>query len=52
MHEKQRPGPPRLPAEQRTKPRSIRTNDARWEKLKRLGTKWLWRAIDEAKEPT
>jgi hypothetical protein len=27
-------------------------NDARWEKLKRLGMEWLARQIDKAKEPT
>jgi len=38
-----------LPPEDATKPRSIRLNDARWEKLKRLGSDWLTRAIDRAK---
>lgn len=39
------------PAEEATKPRSVRLNDARWEKLKRLGAEWLARQIDKAKEP-
>lgn len=48
-----RPGAGRkpLPPDQATKPRSIRLNDARWEKLKRLGTAWLEARIDKAKEP-
>jgi hypothetical protein len=40
-----------LPAEEVTKPRSVRLNDARWEKLKRLGMEWLAKQIDKAKEP-
>lgn len=40
-----------LPAEEATKPRSVRLNDVRWEKLKRLGAEWLARQIDKAKEP-
>ena len=40
-----------LPPEEATKPRSVRLNDARWDKLKRLGTDWLARQIDRAKEP-
>jgi hypothetical protein len=39
------------PPEEQTKPRSIRLNDERWEKLKRLGSEWLAKAIDKAKEP-
>jgi uncharacterized protein (DUF4415 family) len=50
--QKRPPGRPPLPPEEHTKPRSVRLNDARWEKLKRLGTGWLERAIDRAKEPT
>lgn len=50
------PRPPGRPAtlapEERTAPRTIRLNDARWAKLKRLGTAWLTKAIDRAKEPT
>ncbi len=41
---------PNAPEDQ-TKPRSVRLNDARWEKLKRLGSDWLAKAIDKAKEP-
>jgi hypothetical protein len=41
---------PRLAPEDATKPRSVRLNDARWEKLKRLGTDWLARQIDRARE--
>lgn len=44
-------GRPELPDDERTKTRSVRLNDARWEKLKRLGTDWLAKAIDRAKEP-
>lgn len=40
-----------LPPEEATKPRSVRLTDARWEKLKRLKSEWLNRAIDKAKEP-
>ena len=40
-----------LPPDEATKPRSVRLNDARWDKLKRLGTDWLARQIDRAKEP-
>lgn len=36
------------PPEEQRKPRSVRLNDARWEKLKSLGADWLERAIDEA----
>lgn len=43
-------GRPELPDDVRAKTRSIRLNDARWEKLKRLGMGWLARAIDRAKE--
>lgn len=38
-----------LPPEQQTKPRSVRLNDARWERLKQLGTGWLERQIDLAR---
>lgn len=41
----------RLAPEDATKPRSVRLTDARWEKLKRLGSDWLAGAIDRAKEP-
>lgn len=40
-----------LPPEEQTKPRSVRLTDARWEKLKRLKSEWLNKAIDKAKEP-
>lgn len=39
-----------LPPAERTKPRSVRLDEARWSKLKRLGTDWLERAIDRARE--
>jgi hypothetical protein len=44
-------GRPPLPPEERSdaKPRSVRLDEARWEKLKRLGTDWLERQIDKAK---
>tara|TARA_R110000868_G_scaffold160430_2_gene390056 strand:+ start:17485 stop:17676 length:192 start_codon:yes stop_codon:yes gene_type:complete len=42
---------PRLAPENATKPRSVRLNDDRWEKLKRLGSTWLDQKIDEAKLP-
>ena len=45
-----RPAGPALPPEQQTKPRSVRLTDARWAKLKRLGSDWLSGAIDRAKE--
>lgn len=41
-----------LPAEEATKPRSVRLNDARWDKLKRLGMAWLEKQVDKAKEPS
>lgn len=46
-----RRGRPPLAPEDVTQPRSVRLNDARWEKLQRLGRKWLEGAIDRAKEP-
>lgn len=45
-------GGPRLAPEDATKPRSVRLNDARWEKLKRLGRDWFERTIDRAKLPS
>lgn len=39
------------PPDKATKPRSVRLNDARWEKLKRLGSEWLAKQIDKATEP-
>lgn len=44
-------GRPALPPDEQTKPRSVRLTDARWEKLKLLGSEWLNKAIDKAKEP-
>ena len=43
--------PVTLAPEERTVPGSIRLTPARWEKLRRLGTQWLSRVIDRAKEP-
>jgi hypothetical protein len=40
-----------LPPEERTKPRSVRLNDARWERLKALGSEWLAEVIDAAEMP-
>jgi len=40
-----------LPPEEQTKPRSMRLTDARWDKLKKLGSEWLNRAIDKSKLP-
>jgi uncharacterized protein (DUF4415 family) len=42
------PGRPTLPPEDQTMPRTIRLNNARWEKLKALGRGWLERAIDHS----
>jgi len=42
--------PPAPPGhEAPTKPRSIRLDDARWEKLQALGREWLEKAIDKAR---
>lgn len=43
---------PRLSPEDATQPRSMRLNDARWEKLQRLGRDWLEREIDLARDPS
>lgn len=46
-------GRPPLPPEQRrgvTPARTVRLDDARWEKLRRLGREWLEHAIDQARE--
>jgi len=40
-----------LPEEEKAVPGSVRLTPARWEKLRRLGTAWLAKAIDRAKEP-
>lgn len=44
-------GRPPIPPDQRSdaKPRSVRLSEARWAKLKSLGTEWLERQIDKAK---
>lgn len=47
-----RMGRPPLPPEQRTVQSSLRLTAERWAKLRRLGTTWLNKAIDKAKEPT
>lgn len=45
-------GRPALPEEEKTVTTSVRVTLARREKLRRLGSAWLNRAIDRAKEPT
>lgn len=47
-----RPGRPALPPEQKAVPGSVRLTPTRWEKLRRLGSDWLNKAIDKAKEPS
>lgn len=42
-------GRPPLPEGQTGKPRAVRLNAERWEKLKLLGRDWLEKAIDKAK---
>ena len=42
-------GRPFLPEGETGKPRTVRLNDERWEKLKLLGRDWLQNAIDRAK---
>lgn len=44
--------PPLPPDAQRSdkRPRSVRLSDEQWEKLKRLGTDWLERSIEQARE--
>jgi hypothetical protein len=37
-----------LTAEQQTRPRSVRLDDARWAKLQALGSEWLRAQIDAA----
>lgn len=44
-------GRPALPNEEKAVPGSIRLTPARWEKLRRLGTAWLSKAIDRARDP-
>jgi hypothetical protein len=41
-------GPKPKPQTEQRKPRSVRLNDERAAKLKRLGPAWLEQAIDEA----
>lgn len=45
-----KPGRPKLPAALETAPHSVRLTAARWAKLKRLGSDWLNKAIDRARE--
>jgi len=55
MTEERKRGRPTKPAAEKAAtlkpPRSIRLDDARWAKLKALGTDWLEREIDKAKAP-
>lgn len=45
--EQKRRGRPNLPPDQQTKPRSIRTTDARWKMLCQLGvSQWLEPLLD------
>jgi hypothetical protein len=48
---KPRVGRPELPVTEKTRPRSVRLNDARWAKFQRLGREWLEKVVDEAPEP-
>jgi hypothetical protein len=48
--EKAKSGRPKLPLELKTKPHAVRLTDARWVKLKRLGSGWLNKSIDKARE--
>ncbi len=45
-------GRPALPVEEKTVNGSFRLTPTRWAKLRRLGSGWLSKAIDRAKEPT
>ena len=46
-----KPGPKPLPPEQQTRPRSIRTTDARWETLTTLGvSEWLEPLLDRERK--
>jgi len=45
-------GRPALPEEEKTVTTSVRVTPARRDKLRRLGSAWLNKAIDRAKEPT
>lgn len=44
-------GRPPLPPGERKTNRSVRLSDAHWAKLRALGTDWLERALDRAKNP-
>jgi hypothetical protein len=44
-------GRPALPEDEKAVPGSIRLTPGRWDKLRRLGTSWLSKAIDRAKVP-
>ena len=43
-------GRPTLPEDEKTVTGSVRLTPLRWAKLRRLGTAWLSRAVDRAKE--
>jgi len=47
-----RRGRPPLPKEEKSVPGSVRLTPARWAKLRRLGSAWLGKAIDRAREPS
>ena len=47
-----RRGRPALPPDEKGVGNTIRLTPSRWAKLRRLGTDWLNKAIDKAKEPT
>jgi hypothetical protein len=49
--EKARMGRPPIPADQLKVTGTMRLTADRWAKLRRLGTDWLSKAIDKAKEP-
>ncbi|MDZ5455938.1 hypothetical protein [Azohydromonas lata] len=46
LRQAQPPAMPALGVDQRSKPRTIQLNDARWEKLQALGPQWLERMLD------
>lgn len=48
--EKPKLGRPELPVDEKTYPRSVRLNDARWAKLQRLKREWLEKMIDQEKD--
>jgi len=49
--EQARMGRPPLPADLKAVSGTMRLTPARWAKLRRLGTAWLSKAIDRAKDP-